>query len=153
MGHGYYLYPYRRKLALPVCRHRSVFRYRGCLVDEPPPDGNLGVFGIRAVAATAPAVWNSVFFATSLTTDGPFLVGIPQDWRTACSGVTTIPSTCMGVALGSGTNLGYGDNAMRVFMASSSATVGYGYSSIASQNAFIRLNGYVPVELMRLDVE
>jgi len=121
--------------------------------DEPPPAGTLNVFGIRAIAATTPGVWNSLFFATTLTTDGPFLVGIPQDYRTLCSGSTAIPSTCMGVALGSGTNLGHGHNAMRVSMASSSAPAGSNYAPISGQNAFIRLNGYVPVELMRLEVE
>ena len=111
----------------------------------------LGVLGIRAVAATGTG-WQSVLFATPLTSDGPFLAGIPNTAYPPCSGNTAIGSTCIGVAIGSGTN-GHGHNAMHVMLATSSAPAGSNFATIPGQNALIRLNGYVPVELMRLEVE
>jgi hypothetical protein len=112
----------------------------------------LGVLGNRAVAATGTG-WHSVLFATPVTADGPFLAGIPNTAYPPCSGNTSIGSTCIGVALGSGTNLGYGHNAMQINLATSSAPAGSNFATIPGQNALIRLNGYVPVELMRLEVE
>jgi hypothetical protein len=93
-------------------------------------------------------------FGTSITSTGPFLAGVVNTNFAGCLGDTSVPSTCEGVALGPGTNAGWGHNAMRVTLPNGSGTVGTGYSTIPSQNALIRLSGpTVPVELMRLEVE
>jgi len=112
----------------------------------------LEFLGLRSIAATATG-WQSVLFATPITSDGPFLVGVVQSNWTTCTTVTGIGVSCEGVALGPGTNNGYGHNAMRVKLPNVTGTVGSSYSTIPGQNALIRLNGYVPVELMRLEVD
>lgn len=116
------------------------------------PTDPLGLIGWRAVLATATG-WNSVLFATNVVSTGPFLVGVNNTAWGPCSGNTSLGTTCEGVALGPGTN-GWGHNAMRVHLATSSATVGSAYATIPGQNALIRLTGpTVPVELMRVEVD
>jgi hypothetical protein len=126
--------------------------YMGFFRSPSHPTNPLQLLGTRAVAGTATG-WNSVLFATPVISDAPFLVGVVNTNFGPCSGSTAVGSTCEGVALGPGTNLGYGHNAMRITWPNASGTVGTGYASIAGQNALIRLNGYVPVELMRVEVD
>jgi hypothetical protein len=127
-----------------------------------PTGTSAPMIAVKNVLATAPG-WNVVVFATPVTTNNHFLAGVVNTNYTGCAGNTLIGSTCEGVALGAGTNtipgttnwspFLLGHNAMRIQLSNSLDTVGSLYAAIPGQNALIRLVGYVPVELMRFEVE
>jgi len=139
-----------------------------------PTGTSAPLIAVKNVLATAPG-WNVVVFATPVTTNRHFLAGVVNTNFAACLGVTTINTapgtTCEGVALGAGTNtipgtwpitppnpptnfnFPLGHNAMRIQLSNSLDPVGSLYAAIPGQNALIRLVGYVPVELMRFEVE
>jgi hypothetical protein len=123
------------------------------------------ILGIRSVASPGTG-WNFVIFATPHTNvPTPFIVGVGNTTFTACSGNTSLGSSCEGVAIGPGTNQTLGYNAIRIAQVSNSAP-GTGYATIMGppgtatstplvpQNALIRISGTnIPVELMRFEVE